>query len=613
MPNWRLFWVMEGFRVCGKLCFEAVATGMHECGMHKPLEWVRKLLHVAEGDETLPVTVPHDSSACSTSAVSAIVLHVWPAWMLIITMGCVAECVWLLWIPLLPHSMWWPGFLAVQWSCLAVLPFAVLCIWLTGCPDNSITLQLLEARKFAVGLACICCLAVTGASVAVWWFALHRSVYVGQDSWAWQVAVSLVVLFLSAAFIVLFELLVLGILSVIGCLLQFVWLRVIEHTWWWLQEKMPPLLGSAKPPVATETAAAALAAAVTVAATAKQAAAAAQEAILAPPEDLKPPADPVQEVLLVVEDVEKDAIIHSTLLCGAVTAATLAAKGISTGNLKKLKEAFEHLEGMRAIATQRLLLLSCEGISLLSCFEQERRHFYKDRIKPWNVAVNIISPVFFYTFLVLLLLALWQEPWYARRGMCLGRCGNGTSDCMADQNIGLGWFDNAAGAPLGLSHLVTSVTDPASIKPPECPGTGSFVQGDRGNGGCQCPWMSQVLDVTVLPPVAFAASANSTLCRAEVRLVNPVTGEAPKKGTAVPAVWHSMTGGKNDNSSVQLGEKMVALTNSLGYAVFTSPVSKPFNRGGGHGCNLTVLASEVTSFVAHDPTGSGLYNFTQWL
>jgi hypothetical protein len=237
---------------------------------------------------------------------------------------------------------------------------------------------------------------------------------------------------------------------------------------------------------------------------------------------------------------------------------------------------------------QVLLLLSCCRISLLSCFEEERRHFYKDRIKPWNVALNIICPLFFYIFLVCMLFAIWQEPWYAGKGMCLGRCASRT-DCMAEQNIDMAWFDNAPGRWLNLGEFGGF----GSSQAPECPGL------------CQCPWLKPLLNVTVLVPTSHTVSVNSRLCTAVVKVVNVLNGKAPDNGTAIPAVWYSITVGQN-NTARLVGDKVVELTNSIGYATFRSPVR--FDGRGGHGCNLTVLASD--SFDLH--AGSRLHNSVSW-
>jgi hypothetical protein len=116
--------------------------------------------------------------------------------------------------------------------------------------------------------------------------------------------------------------------------------------------------------------------------------------------------------------------------------------------------------------------------------------------------------------------------------------------------------------------------------------------------------------VTVLQPAPFTQSGNSTLCKAEVQLVNVLTNLPPSAGTAVPAVWQGMSDGKNDNYSTQLGEKMFGFANSTGYANFTSPRCNPFNSSGGHGCNTTVLAAEATNYTVH--ASSSLHNHALW-
>lgn len=273
---------------------------------------------------------------------------------------------------------------------------------------------------------------------------------------------------------------------------------------------------------------------------------------------------------------------------------------ISGKGTQKAVDAFVRifllLSLMKWRASKLFLQLSDAGVSLQSCFESECKRFYRNRISAWNTAIKFITPLFFYTFLIFIVLAVLQENWYVHEGMCLGRCLNGT-DCWADQNLGLPGADNALGRWLNVSDFKKYGVPKG---PPVCPGTGSIA---INQSDCQlCPWMESVFKITVLRPVRVELSGNTTLCKAEVLVVNMSASDGslpPSTGTPIPAMWQSMYGGENQDNSSQVVEKAVSVTNRTGYASFTSPVSKPFNASSGYGCNLTVLAASITGFAVH--------------
>jgi hypothetical protein len=269
-------------------------------------------------------------------------------------------------------------------------------------------------------------------------------------------------------------------------------------------------------------------------------------------------------------------------------------------------------------ASSLFLELSAAGICLQSCFGSECKQFYCNRIKPWNLLVKFLTAIFFYTFVVLLVLSVVQENWYVHEGMCWGRCLNGT-DCWADQNLGLPGADNSFG---GRANIMQLMDRGIPTGPPVCPGTGSVAQQDQGPFACQhCPWMESVLNITVLPPVIFELSDNTTRCRVEV-VVNLTAAELPtgplhvqhdvppSPGTAIPAMWQSMFNGSNEDNSSQAGVVTVATTNLTGYATFLSPAGKPFNASSGYGCNFTVLADEIARFSVH--ASANLHNSISW-
>jgi hypothetical protein len=300
---------------------------------------------------------------------------------------------------------------------------------------------------------------------------------------------------------------------------------------------------------------------------------------------------------------------------GLAAGAAAAGGGQPSDQYTYTQHSLDLLGRVRADCMRLLLSLCCAQIGLSSCFVRGSRQLYKERIRSWTLAVKLLSPAFFYMFIWFVLLAVWQEPFYVGRGMCSGRCLNRT-DCHAEQNIGLTGADNALGhwdwvSPKELLSRDTNTWRKLWYGAPECPGTGA-VSFDAA--GChQCAWLAQLTHVDVRKPVFFTASDNSTLCMAEVCLtvLDGEAGSLPAVGTAVPAVWTSMTNGRNDNYSTQLADRLVSYTNATGCANFTSPLSKPFNRTVGcYGCNLTVLASEATGFMV--APGSILNNSVSW-
>lgn len=258
-----------------------------------------------------------------------------------------------------------------------------------------------------------------------------------------------------------------------------------------------------------------------------------------------------------------------------------------------------------------LLQLSDTYVSILSCFENSRRHYYRDRIRAWNWVVKIITPLFFFAFLLLIAVAAWQEPWYTGPGMCYSRCHNHT-DCQERQTLGLVKVDNR----LGRFANIWELKNREQIGTPPCPGAGALVIPDVNDStSCGCAWLAHEFHVSVLQPEAHVLSDNSTYCTAAVLLVTSDLSirdshRPPAIGTAVPAMWQSMTDGRNDNSSQQLEVRVTGHTNISGYAHFTSPLHRPFNGSSSHGCNLTVLASEANFTINRG--NSTLTNNVSW-
>eukprot|EP00775_Hariotina_reticulata_P004295 gene4295-4547_t len=274
---------------------------------------------------------------------------------------------------------------------------------------------------------------------------------------------------------------------------------------------------------------------------------------------------------------------------------------------QQLDSCWSKLAAIRFESILLMLQLSLHRISLSSCLEKSRRHFYRNRFNLWHVMIKAVVPLFFYAFIVSIILVIWQEPWYAGPGMCYSRCYN-LSDCQAQQTLGLVGADNSLGRWATVREALAGMHN----KAPACPGAGALViPATSDDNSCGCPWLAQDFIVTVLQPVPHAVSDNSTLCTAQVRLVESSTGLPPSIGTELPAVWHSMTNGENDDASPQAEDRIVGLTNSTGYANLTTPLGKPFNSSSGHGCNVTVLASEVASFVINQQ-GSVLHNHIGW-
>jgi hypothetical protein len=322
--------------------------------------------------------------------------------------------------------------------------------------------------------------------------------------------------------------------------------------------------------------------------------------------------------------VEKAAIKSSAELCVSSESAPVrkfAPARESTAEKDYLDSSLKLLYTIRYLATVLLLQLSGIPVGLVSCFERSKREYYKSRIHAWNIAVKVLVPSFLYAFVLLILLAALEEPWYMRgAGMCYSRCHNKV-DCHANTTIGLVGADNGLARWVNLTEYSTNATIRQLIKDtPACPGVGALKVPQVRNfsemsdhdpsvwhTSCGCAWLEQVMNVTVFKPVASPASHNTTVCEAVVRLVDNFTGLPPGIGSAVPAVWHSMYAGQNDGSP---GERVVALSNSAGYAVFTTPLNKPFNRSGGHGCKLTVLAYDNASFAMNP--WSVLHNHISW-
>lgn len=451
-------------------------------------------------------------------------------------------------------------------------------------PPKHVTPDAPDALDTPAGCMVFCSSAIRIACMTAWWSALWL---LGGFFWcvAWVVTSFLEILGRYCQ----------AVAFCVECLL-WLWRKVKA---WWLgttRQHRPP----------REAVAVVLATSVAVAATASQAVGAAAEAAVGSPSirrqlngwkdassglrcDAELGLEGVLKTAIQAEDV---AVTMSADNCGQQN-PFVSATGVSLADKVEhaaLQGSYQ-LEHLRRCATELLLQMSHSRIALSSCFENSRRHYYINRISPFNTGVKVMSALFFYTFVILLWLSVQHERWYVGPGMCLGHCHN-RNDCQANQTLGLAFFETN----------------------PECPGTGALSMPiDEFHS---CPWMAQYLKITVNKPVAYLASDNTTMCTAvaKVEVVSSSAGYEQvfnaSGGIAVPAVWNSMTDGKNDYNSTQRSARIVGLTNGEGFANFTTPPDKPFNSSLGHGCNLTVLASNITDYVVHG--NSSLSNFITW-